>query len=279
MRCMTIDPARFMTTQLDAFCQTLSRLAPLSLAESWDNVGLLIGDRRQEVENVMTCLTISPPVVEESLEQNAQLIVTHHPLPFQPLKKITSDNVTGQMLLRLIASGVAVYSAHTAYDSAAEGINQRWAESLGLRDIGPLQPPQEPDSLGSGRFGTLEKPLTAAAVLRKAAAEVSANCPRLVGDREHVIRRIGFACGSGGSFLSAARRSGCDMLITGEANFHSCLEAESSGIALGLLGHYWSERFAMERLAEQLKSEHPELTIWASRKESDPIEPLELEND
>ncbi|TWT94392.1 Nif3-like dinuclear metal center hexameric protein [Stieleria varia] len=263
-----------MTIPLDNLCQSLAQLAPLKLAESWDNVGLLIGDRSQTITRVMTCLTISPTVVDEAVAENADVIITHHPLPFQPLAKITSDNVTGVMLLRLIRAGVAIYSAHTAFDSAADGINTRWTNLFQLTDVAALIDPQDDVPLGSGRYGKLAAPSTAAEILVQASQAVGATCPRLVGESDHIVNKIGFACGSGGSFLPAARRRGCDLLITGEANFHSCLEAESTGIALGLLGHYWSERFAMEYLAAQLSKLHPDLTIWPSHQESDPVHPL-----
>ena len=138
------------------FCQFLESFAPRRLAEEWDNVGLLIGDRQREVERAMTCLTITPESVEEAIERQAQLIVTHHPLPFRPLKRITADNVTGKMLLQLIEHQIAVYSPHTSFDSASSGINQRLAVGLGIIDPIPIEPLEgDPDSLGSGRYGKL----------------------------------------------------------------------------------------------------------------------------
>ena len=220
----------------------------------------------------MTCLTITPDVVDEAEADDVDLIVVHHPLPFKPLQRITSDSIAGEMLLRLIRGGVAVYSAHTAFDSAVQGINQMWAEKLCLESISPLIELSEEDSrTGSGRYGTLPKPMTLQELVRVAADAVGANSPRRVGDVDHLVNKVAFACGSGGTFLSAARRHGCDALITGEATFHTCLEAEASSIGLGLLGHYWSERFAMERLAETLATEFPEISVWPSRRESDPI--------
>ncbi|MFK8110882.1 MAG: Nif3-like dinuclear metal center hexameric protein [Rubripirellula sp.] len=263
---------------LDAICGTLAQIAPLRLAESWDNVGLLVGDRRQSVTKVMTCLTVTPCVVDEAIGEQADLIVVHHPLPFQPLKKITSDSVSGAMLLKLIAGNVAVYSAHTAFDSAVEGINQMWAERLGLQKIEPLVPvdsEQGDVAVGAGRIGRLEQPTTLAQLIHEAAASVGATLVRKVGERDQAVTKVALACGSGGSFLAAAKRRGCDAMITGEATFHACLEAESNGIGLGLLGHYWSERFAMERLADRLSGEFPPLTIWPSRDEHDPISPLD----
>lgn len=260
---------------LEAVCQQLAQIAPLQLAESWDNVGLLVGKRSQAVARVMTCLTIAPDVVAEAIEQDADLVIAHHPLPFSAIQKITSDTIVGSMLIDLIGARIAVYSAHTAFDSAAEGINQQWAQRLQLQKTRPLtQSDQERPEVGAGRIGELPAPRPLGELVCEAARLVSATSPRLVGPSSKLVSRIAVACGSGGSFLAAARRQGCDALITGEANFHSCLEAESSDIGLGLLGHYWSERFAMEWLAEQLGEQFEGLRIWASHREHDPIQPL-----
>jgi dinuclear metal center YbgI/SA1388 family protein len=261
-------------TSIEAVCTSLASIAPLRLAEEWDNVGLLVGNRKQSISRVMTCLTVTPDVVSEAVEQQVGLIVAHHPLPFKPLARITSDTIPGEMVLRLIAGGVAVYSAHTAFDSAAEGINQRWADLLNLQSVETLIPvtdqPEVTDRLaieGTGRLGCLTHPESLQDFVSRAAAAV-------VGDPERKVSRIALACGSGGSFLSAARRRGCDAMITGEATFHTCLEAEAFGIGMGLLGHYWSERFAMESLAEILTKTFPELDVWASRTEHDPLRTL-----
>ncbi len=117
----------------------LHRLAPCELAEDWDNVGLLVGERGAAVERVMTCLTVTPEVVAEAVAEKAQLIVTHHPLLFRGAKRVTSDTPEGRMLLELIRAGVAVFSAHTAFDNAKGGINDIVAGRLGLTDVRPLR--------------------------------------------------------------------------------------------------------------------------------------------
>src|SRR5262245_55505407 len=128
-----------MTTVTD-LCAFLDAFAPPALAADWDNVGLLVGDKAQKVERVMTCLTITPPVAAEAIRERADLIVTHHPLPFRPLKRLTADEPAGEILLDVIRAGVAIHSPHTAFDSAAAGINQQLAEGLGLTQIQPLEP-------------------------------------------------------------------------------------------------------------------------------------------
>jgi dinuclear metal center YbgI/SA1388 family protein len=125
---------------LNSLCHTLETLAPLTLAESWDNVGLLLGDQQQSVSRVMTCLTITPEVVSEAIEKQAGLIVSHHPVLFKAVQKLTSSTADGKLLLPLLRNNIAVYSAHTAYDNCAQGINQQLAELLGLENIRPLIP-------------------------------------------------------------------------------------------------------------------------------------------
>jgi dinuclear metal center YbgI/SA1388 family protein len=117
----------------------LQTIAPLSLAAPWDNVGLLLGDAAAPVERVMTCLTVTPDVVAEAVESQANLIVSHHPILFRPTKQLTTANAEGRMLLQLVQSSIAVYSPHTAFDNCAEGINDLLAKKLGLTDVGPLR--------------------------------------------------------------------------------------------------------------------------------------------
>ncbi|MEM9364969.1 MAG: Nif3-like dinuclear metal center hexameric protein [Planctomycetota bacterium] len=261
-----------MQLRLSQITGILSDIAPLGLAEGWDNVGLLLGDRQMEIAKVMTCLTITRSVVEEAEQEDVDLIVSHHPLPFKPLGRITTDTIPGEMVWRLCRSGVAVYSAHTAFDSAIGGINDLWAAHLGLQNPAPLIPSDSDPTVGAGRQGTLIPPVTAGDLMKTAAKRGGATRPRLVGDRDSAVTRLAVACGSGGSFLGAAARQGCQALLTGEATFHTCLEAQARGIALILIGHHASERFAMETLAGRLEDAlDASIRVWASKREFDPI--------
>ena len=107
----------------------LSDFAPPELAEDWDNTGLLIGQRDDAVSSIMTCLTLTPDVAEEAVSNGASLIIAHHPILFRAVKKLTDETSEGRMLLSLIRAGVAVYSPHTSYDSAYEGVNRQLAAS------------------------------------------------------------------------------------------------------------------------------------------------------
>lgn len=255
-------------TYLDSF-------APLDLAEDWDNVGLLVGRRDQPVARIMTCLTLTEDVADEAASEQCDLIVSHHPLMFKPVQRITADTPEGRILLTLIRHDVAVYSPHTAFDSARAGINQGLAEKLGLENIAPIRLIDDdlPDGavLGSGRWGTLKASVTLEEFCNHVKGMLPCETVPFVGERTRQISTVAVACGAAAEFLRDAVRLGCDVLLTGEARFHAALEARAVGIALVLAGHYATERPGVEELATALGKQFPQLTVWASRVESDPL--------
>lgn len=263
---------------LTSVCDFLERFAPRQLAESWDNVGLLVGDPAQTIDGIVTCLTITPEVVDEAIEADADLIVTHHPMPFRPLKQITTDSTVGQMLLKLIQNKIAVYSPHTAFDSCAQGINQQLASGIGLAEIRPLLPVDLPDGseatdpVGTGRWGKFAEGGMPLARIAEIAKQVTgAPMVKVVGRGTADIKTVAVGCGSAGELLTAAVENKVDCLILGETSFHTCLEAKAQNVALVLVGHYASERFAVEKLATTLANAFPGVNVWSSRQEADPI--------
>lgn len=257
---------------LSKLCHHLEAFAPLHLAEDWDNVGLLVGDRNRAIEAVMTCLTVTPDSAAEAIQGGADLIVTHHPLPFRPLSRITNESTPGRLVLQLIENKVAVYSPHTAFDSAEFGINQQLTQILELERVQSLQPHQQGlAEMGSGRRGSLRVPQPIAACLQRLKNAFASERFGLVGRLDRPVQEIAVACGSGGQFLEDAVRNGCELLVTGEASFHTCLEADAQGVALLLLGHFVSERFAVVSLADRLAAEFSGLRVWASCQEADPL--------
>jgi dinuclear metal center YbgI/SA1388 family protein len=253
-------------------CDFLEGFAPAVLAAEWDNVGLLVGDREQKVERVMTCLTVTPDVAREAIRERVDLIVTHHPLPFRPLKRLTADQPAGRLLLDLIRAGVAIHSPHTAFDSAAGGINQQLAEGLGLIEIQPLEVvPSFPAGAGTGRYGTLAGKGTLGQLAAALKQFLKTSTLAVVGDLQMPVTRVGIACGSAGEFLDVAIDRGCQVLVTGETRLHTCYDAAARGTGLLLAGHYASERFGVERLAVVLQEKFAGLAVWASREEREPL--------
>lgn len=257
-------------TTVRQIAEFLEAFAPAQLAEEWDNVGLLVGNYEQSVSKTMTCLTVTPASADEAAREGANLIVSHHPLPFRPLKRLTGDTPDGRLLLKLIEAKIAVYSPHTAFDSAEQGINQRLAEGLQLAGIAPLVP-GEMAAIGAGRFGRLPAQRTLGELATQVKSLLGTSHAQAVGVLERPVRTVAVACGSAGEFLLPAHAAGCDVLVTGEVRFHTCLEAEALGMGLVLAGHFASERFAVEQLAGVLAQQFPTLSVWASADEKDPL--------
>ena len=273
--------------------EAIRAASPLPLAEEWDNVGLLIGEAGKEVHRVMTCLTVSLETAKEAVCENADLIVSHHPFPFRAEKRWTDETHAGSVLLTLVRGGVAVFSPHTAHDSAFWGVNRQLADLFGLADVKPLRPggiladtsmlggiSSEKTALlngelnlplGSGRIGSFPTPVRLSAFAEEVCRKLRQPALTFVGDPDLEISRLAIGCGAADEFIAEAARAGADALLLGEARFHNALLSRELGLALLLPGHYATERFAMERMAERLASLFPDLTVWASRSERDPI--------
>jgi dinuclear metal center YbgI/SA1388 family protein len=272
---------------VESVSEFLEAHSPNSLAEDWDNVGLLVGDKVQTVERLMTCLTVTPESAAEAVAERVDLIVTHHPLPFRPLKRLTTASHEGRLLWDLMRAGVSIYSPHTAHDSSRDGVNQQLAQGIGLGGIKPLIPAGETPShtvegnsgesepgegTGGGRYGKFEGSPDIAGLVERVKAFLGIDHVQLVTGGTGSPSRVAVACGSAGEFLRPAIDAGCHALVTGEVSFHTCLEAKAAGVSLILTGHYASERFAVELLADVIGNAFPELSAWASREETNPLE-------
>lgn len=256
---------------LEQVTASLECIAPLRLAAEWDAVGLLVASRRPRIDRVMTCLSLTPEVAAEAIRDGSDMVVTHHPLPFRPVARITDASATGRVLMDLIHAGIAVYSAHTAWDSAAGGINDQLAELLGLEHVSPLEPDPLHRAAGCGRAGSAASGWSVGRLARHAADRLGAAGVQLVGRHDRAAGRVGIVCGSGGDLLGMVKQAGCDTFFTGELKLHQALEARAIDLAVIAVGHHASERFSMEVLARRLAEAVPGLVCQASRDEADPF--------
>lgn len=256
---------------LVAVTDELERLAPLRLAADWDAVGLLVGGRRERVDRVMTCLTLTERVAAEAVAERADLVVVHHPLPFRPLGRITTATGSGRVLLAVVEAGASIYSPHTAWDSATGGINDQLAALLDLEHVAPLVPLADLPAAGFGRAASAPRGMTVADLARQAAARLGVRGAHVAGDETRPAGRVGIICGSGGDGIDAVRAAGCDTLLTGEIRLHHAIEAEAAGLAVIAVGHHASERFSLPVLATRLAAGVPGLVCWASHADRDPL--------
>jgi len=249
---------------LAAVTTALESIAPLRLAADWDAVGLLVSPRRPAIERIMTCLSLTEDVANEAVRRGADLVVSHHPLPFRPVARLTDESHVGRVLLALAGAGTG------------GGINDQLAAMLGLAHVAPLEPDAELPLVGFGRAGTAAAGTTVAALARRAAAALDVRHVHIVGAAGRPAGRVGIVCGSGGDCIPQVMRWACDTLLTGEIKLHQAIEAAAAGLAVVAVGHHASERFSMAVLAERLAAAVPGLECWASEVERDPLGWLEL---
>ena len=227
----------------------------IDLSDDWDNPGLLVGDRRRRVSRALLALDVTPAVLREAGRRRADLLVVHHPLIFQPLKRVVTDDRAGRLVGEALRRGVAVYSAHTGADVMPGGINDALAAALGIRDGLPLAPrPGEPRA-GHGRWGRLARPAAAGALIRRLKRRLHSASVRAIGDPERTVLRAGVCSGSGGEFLEDALELGLDLLVTGDLKHDRFVEVADTRLVLADLGHAETDWFGFERAVTRVWSE------------------------
>jgi len=225
----------------------LERIAPKALAEEWDNPGLLIEPAGDEITRILAALDCTEAVAKEAEEAGAQLVLTHHPLFFKPVRRIWRSDPDTAPAYRLIQSGIGLYAAHTNLDSALSGVNDALAKTLGLTDVRALFAPElplSPETQGIGRVGLLPRVTTLYAFARDVRERLGA-AVRFGGDPEAAVLRVAVVGGSGGEYVTQAHAARADVLVTGEIRHHEALRAAALGIGVVEAGHYETERVVL----------------------------------
>ncbi|MBQ3156556.1 MAG: Nif3-like dinuclear metal center hexameric protein [Clostridia bacterium] len=218
--------------------------APFETQVAYDNSGLLVGHPDQEVTGVHFALDVTDKVIDEALENGANLIVTHHPMMFSPIKRLVETDYQARLLCRLIRGGISLISAHTNLDQAAGGINDVLAARIGLTDI---------TGEGFVRVGTLPAPMSASD-LAQHISQVLGDTVRVMGNPLAMVERVGMCSGSGADEWPAAAALGAQAFLTGEAKHHIALEASAAGIVLLEAGHHATEEPGIFALADALQN-------------------------
>ena len=236
-----------MLMQCGKVIEAIERSFPPYCACDWDNVGLLVGDEKREVRRILLALDATEDVIEQAVKKKADLLITHHPMIFRAVKRITADDFTGRRILRLAKEGIAYYAMHTNYDSCFMG--EQAARRLGLLDTEVLEPVADgqEEAFGIGKIGRLpcETTLRACAELVKSAFGISS--VRIFGDGGHMVKKVAVVPGSGGGEINRAILAGADLLISGDIDHHEGIDAMAQGLVVIDAGHYGLEHiFAVD---------------------------------
>ncbi len=268
-----------MSVRLAEIIQVLEGIAPASLAEEWDNVGLQLGDPRALVRSVWVALDPSPAVVSGACRSGADLLITHHPLFFRPMERIDLQTPLGAIVAQAVRDGLSVVAVHTNLDAVSKGLNDLLARRLGLRGLRPLIPSRSA-AAGAGRHGIGRVgSLRSASSLGELAAEVKQrlglDALRIAGDPSLKVRRVAVSTGSGGSVIQHFFNSGAQVFISGDLRYHEARDVESARLGLIDVGHFHSEHLMKEALVERLQKEFTRrrmaLRVMACPLERDPF--------
>src|SRR5262245_49256413 len=229
----------------------IERLAPASLAEEWDNVGLMVGRHNQSVRRLLVALELRDEVLGEAKELGCDSVLTHHPPIFPALTRLTDDGEGARLVLDAAEARVAVLAAHTNLDAARGGLNAVLAEMLGLTDARALPPSEDAPDVGLGRVGRVT-PITLERLVARVSGAFSGPPIAYSGDPGARVEVVACCTGSGGSLIPEAREAGADAYVTSDLRYHDADRAQ--GLPLIALPHARAEREALRRWTKDRKS-------------------------
>ena len=246
----------------------LYELAPRDLAQSWDNVGLLVGETEAAVRRVLVSLDITAQVVQEAADLRCDLIVAHHPVmncAWRPVQSIRDDDPQGRLLMALLQNRMAAICMHTNLDAARGGVNDALAAALGLSEAAPAE------EMGIERTGFLAAPMPLEQFLPHVKERLHANGLRYA-DGGRPVYRVAVGGGACGDFFVQAAALGCDTFVTADVKYNQFLDAAELGLNLIDAGHFPTEDVVCPVLVEAIRGHFPEVEVLKSQRHREVIQ-------
>ena len=246
----------------------IEEFAPLSIQEGWDNSGLCVGSPEDEVTSVLLALDCTSELVDEAVACGADMIVTHHPLIFKGLKKISVEDPVGEAVVKAIRAGISIYAAHTSADKVLAGVSGAMAARLGLKNVRILD--EDGEGTGLGTIGDLAVPMTAEEAVDFVKERFSLKAMRTSRPVEGMVSRVAMCGGSGGSLIGAAKAAGADLYISGDISYHNFFTEKDFMIMD--IGPYESEIEIVDILFSLIKKKFPTFAVRITQNvNSNPI--------
>ena len=250
--------------QCKEIMQVIEAAYPRSAALDFDNVGLLAGRAGKEVNRVYLALDATDAVIDRAIKAGADMLITHHPLIFSPMKRVTDEDFIGRRVLKLIQSDIAYYAMHTNYDVL--GMAPLSEKILGIKNSQVLDVTMCEDGKeeGIGRVGDLEKPMTLEECCVYVKHKLKLGSLKVFGDMNGTVSRLAVSPGSGKSAVAPAIAKGADVLVTGDIGHHDGLDAVEQGLAVIDAGHYGTEYIFIDDMKHFLEDKLPVLDVMTT---------------
>jgi dinuclear metal center YbgI/SA1388 family protein len=243
----------------------LEALSPQRLALEFDNVGFLVGRRDKEILKVCLALDATDEVIAQAIAEGADLLLTHHPLIHDPLKRVLGEDIVGRRLMLLIRHDINYVAMHTNYD--VRGMAELAGEMLELVDARVLYPTTADE--GIGRYGLLPRQMSLAECAKYVKKKFNLDSVRVYGEKERVVTTAAISPGSSSGVLEYAVEAGVDLLITGDIKHHTALDARAYGIALIDAGHDGTEKIFVSDLAAYFRREMAGVEVYVAKEEEE----------
>ena len=247
----------------------IEEFAPLSLQESYDNAGLIVGRLDDELQGgVLLAVDVTEEVIAEAIEKGCGLIITHHPIIFHPLKRLNSASVVERCVEMAIRNNIALYACHTNLDSAKGGMSWRVGEMLGLQEMEVLQPTTE--GAGFGVVGTLPASMSETEFLSKVKQTFSVEVLRHSALLGNEVKRVAICTGAGASLMRDAKASECDIYLTADLKYNDFYTPDSHFVVVDM-GHFESEFCAIAILFDILSKIFINFALHKSAQSTNPV--------
>lgn len=250
--------------QCKEIMQVIEAAYPRSAALDFDNVGLLAGRAGKEVNRVYLALDATDAVIDRAIEAGADMLITHHPLIFSPMKRVTDEDFIGRRVVKLIQNDIAYYAMHTNYDVL--GMATLSEKILGIKNSQVLDVTmcEDGNEEGIGRVGNLEKPMTLEECCVYIKHKLKLGSLKVFGDMNGTVSRLAVSPGSGKSAVAPAIAKGADVLVTGDIGHHDGLDAVEQGLAVIDAGHYGTEYIFIDDMKHFLEDKLPVLDVMTT---------------
>lgn len=263
--------------KLGKMLDTIRKKYPEFLQYDWDNSGLNLGDEEKDIKKVLVTLEITRKVIDEAIDNQVDLIITHHPMLFKKMNTITTDTIKGEYIYKLIKNDISVYAMHTSFDIAFDGLNDYFMKIIGIEEtevfdvIGKNDGYMDSKPYGIGRIGEIDCEKNVVDFISEIKKKINIYTVKVAGDATKNVKKVVVLTGGGSDYFELAKEKGADILITGDLKYHQAIDTIEIDSFVADFGHYGTEIIFRDAISEYFSDTFPEIEVIKAESLKNPI--------